>query len=382
MQKLKNMIKNSKTLGLLYGGMQLMLIKTLQLFVPVDDKQILFMSYSGRQFGDSPRTAFELLQADPMYSDFKFVWAFNDPSAFDHPGITKKVSANSLSYFYHLLRSKYWVSNASIERLTPFKHPKNTYIQFWHGVPMKHLGPDEAQLSPLVKHWYKKADFDYLFTYGPYDTERFEHIFPNAKRYNQVGQLRKYALEQQRENFNRLEVMRRLRLNPNKPSLLYAPTFREYEVAKDSLAYLGAEVLEQLAKTYNVIYRGHYFASLPTEMPGVTIANEADLNELFLVSDLLVTDYSSLLFDYAPEQKPIYLYEADLVEYKEKRGLYVSGEELGLPVAHSEHELLAALMQVEKLESAAVEDLLMHYNPMAVETTVDFLFEIIGTNDI
>lgn len=382
MQKLKNMIKNSTIVGRLYGGVQLLFIKTLQLFVRVDDKQILFMSYSGRQFSDSPRTAFELLQSDPAYRDFKFVWAFNEPGEFDHSGITKKVSANSLSYFYHLLRSKYWVSNASIERLTPFNHPKNTYIQFWHGVPMKHLGPDEAQLSPLVKNWYKKANFDYLFTYGEYDTERFEHIFPSAQRYNQVGQLRKYALEQQRANFNRAQVMRRLRLNPNKPTLLYAPTFREYELSEDSLAYLGAGVLEQLAKTYNVIYRGHYFAALPTTMPGVTIANDADLNELFLVSDLLVTDYSSLLFDYAPEQKPIYLYEADVAEYKKKRGLYISGEDLGLPVVHSEHELLSALMKAEQLDTAAVEDLLTHYNPMSAETTVDFIFEIISTDKI
>jgi CDP-glycerol glycerophosphotransferase len=382
MQKITNMIKNSTIIARAHGGLQLMFIKTLQLFVRVDNKQIFFMSYSGREFSDSPRTAFELLQSDPAYRDFKFVWALNEPGDFDHAGISKKVSPNSWAYFYHLLRSKYWIANTSIERLTPFNHPKNTYIQFWHGVPMKYLGSDEVKLNPLVKHWYKKANFDYLFTYGEYDTERFEHIFPNAKRYNQVGQLRKYALDEKRATFNRTQVMRRLRLNPNKPTLLYAPTFREYELAEDSLAYLGAGVLEQLAKTYNVLYRGHYVATLPTTIPGVTITNDADLNELFLVSDLLVTDYSSLLFDYAPEQKPIYLYEADEAEYREKRGLYISGEDLGLPVVHSEHELLATLIHTETFNTAAVEDVLTHYNPISAETTVDFLFEIIGTDEI
>lgn len=381
MQQLKNKIKNSTLLGRMYGGLQVSFIKFLQLFVRVDDKQIMFMAYSGRQFSDSPREAFELLQADPAYADFTFVWAFNDPKAFDHPGITKKVSANSVAYFYHLLRSKYWVSNASIERLTPFKHPKNVYIQFWHGIPMKHLGVDEKSISPLVKRWYQNANFDYLFTYGQYDTERFKRIFPAAQRYNEVGQLRKHALEQLRLTFDRKQSLEQLHLNPNKPTLLYAPTFREYTSDNQNLAYLGRGALSELAVTYNVIYRGHYFMELGDKIPGVVVANDMDLNALFLMSDVLVTDYSSLLFDYAPELKPIYLYEADLAEYQEKRGLYISGNELSLPVAHSEAELLNMLGEVEKLETSAVEDLLTYYNSVPTQKTVDFLFEIIPAAD-
>lgn len=381
MQQLKNKIKNSTLLGRMYGGLQVSFIKFLQLFVRVDDKQIMFMAYSGRQFSDSPREAFELLQADPAYADFTFVWAFNDPKAFDHPGITKKVSANSVACFYHLLRSKYWVSNASIERLTPFKHPKNVYIQFWHGIPMKHLGVDEKSISPLVKRWYQNANFDYLFTYGQYDTERFKRIFPAAQRYNEVGQLRKHALEQLRLTFDRKQSLEQLHLNPNKPTLLYAPTFREYTSDNQNLAYLGRGALSELAVTYNVIYRGHYFMELGDKIPGVVVANDMDLNALFLMSDVLVTDYSSLLFDYAPELKPIYLYEADLAEYQEKRGLYISGNELSLPVAHSEAELLNMLGEVEKLETSAVEDLLTYYNSVPTQKTVDFLFEIIPAAD-
>lgn len=381
MQQLKNKIKNSTLLGRMYGVLQLSFIKFLQLFVRVDDKQIMFMAYSGRQFSDSPREAFELLQADPAYADFKFVWAFNDPKAVDHSGITKKVSANSVTYFYHLLRSKYWVSNASIERLTPFKHPKNVYIQFWHGIPMKHLGVDEKSISPLVKRWYQNADFDYLFTYGQYDTERFKRIFPAAQRYNEVGQLRKHALEKLRLTFDRKQSLEQLHLNPNKPTLLYAPTFREYTSDNQNLAYLGRGALSELAVTYNVIYRGHYFMEHGDKIPGVVVANDMDLNALFLMSDVLVTDYSSLLFDYAAELKPIYLYEADLAEYQEKRGLYISGEELSLPVAHSEAELLNMLGEGEKLETSAVEDVLTYYNSVPTQKTVDFLFEIIPAAD-
>ncbi|MCW0953068.1 CDP-glycerol glycerophosphotransferase family protein [Weissella ceti] len=381
MQQLKNKIKNSTLLGRMYGVLQLSFIKFLQLFVRVDDKQIMFMAYSGRQFSDSPREAFELLQADPAYADFKFVWAFNDPKAVDHSGITKKVSANSVTYFYHLLRSKYWVSNASIERLTPFKHPKNVYIQFWHGIPMKHLGVDEKSISPLVKRWYQNADFDYLFTYGQYDTERFKRIFPAAQRYNEVGQLRKHALEKLRLTFDRKQSLEQLHLNPNKPTLLYAPTFREYTSDNQNLAYLGRGALSELAVTYNVIYRGHYFMERGDKIPGVVVANDMDLNALFLMSDVLVTDYSSLLFDYAAELKPIYLYEADLAEYQEKRGLYISGEELSLPVAHSEAELLNMLGEGEKLETSAVEDVLTYYNSVPTQKTVDFLFEIIPAAD-
>jgi len=381
MQKLKNAIKNGRVMGRIYGLIQVLFIKVLQVFVRPNPKQILFMSYSGRQFSDSPRTAFEKLQSDPAYKDFKFVWAFNDPSQFEHKGISKKISANSLFYFYHLLRSKYWISNTSIERLTPFKHEKNTYIQFWHGVPMKHLGPDETELSPLVKRWYQKADFDYLFTYGQYDTKLFKDIFPSAKRYNQVGQLRKLALNERSKQSDREHMMNMYHLNPNKTTLLYAPTFREYELNPDSLAYLGPGALSQLAKTYNVLYRGHYFTDDHKGLPDVVDANDMDLNDLFILSDVLVTDYSSLLFDFSVEAKPIYLFEADLGEYRKKRGLYISGEQLGLPVATSERQLLEMLVQPSALDNSAVEDVLAYYNPMPAQTSLDFLYEIIPTHD-
>lgn len=151
-QKIKNRIKKSTAFGLMYYVIVLSWIKFLQIFVRPNQKQILFISYSGRQYSDSPKEAYLQLRKDPAFADYKFVWSFNNPDDFVNADVDHIVRANTPLYFYHLLKSKYWIANSTIDRLIPFSHPRNVYIQFWHGVPMKKLGLDEAGLSPLVRN--------------------------------------------------------------------------------------------------------------------------------------------------------------------------------------------------------------------------------------
>lgn len=340
-QQIKNKIKNSNSFGRLYLAMAIPFVRTLQLFIRPKENQILFISYSGRQFSDTPREAYLSLLEDEKFEDYKLVWAFNRPQDFKKIPRKQKVSSNSPFFFIHLLRSKYWIANTSIDRLVPFDHPRNIYIQFWHGIPMKTLGSDEKGLSPLVANWYENVSFDYLFTYGKYDRQIMESVFPNTKKFLQVGQLRKRKLKRQTER-NVIKAKKKLKipLDDPKPLLLYMPTFRGYESA--TATSFSDHFLASLSKKYTILYRGHYF-SRNKHLLNVYDVTKSSLSNLYDMADLMVTDYSSSLFDFAATRKPIYLFQPDLAEYQDRRGLYLSAKQLKLPVAYSEFMLRSML---------------------------------------
>ena len=308
-QKIKNVIKGSRFGGWIYLCLGLMMVKTLQLFIRPNPKQVMFISYSGRQFSDTPKEAFNQLRMDSAYQDYKLVWAFNNPGDFINETITNKVSANSPLFFYHLLRSKYWVANSSIDKLIPFKHPKNIYIQFWHGIPMKALGHKEIGLAPLVQYWYDHVSFDYMFTYGDYDLEKFKEVFPKTKHFIKAGQLRNKIVERYQKEITTNQIKQNLGISSEKQVLLYVPTFRGYNAKEQTTLTVAS--LEKLAKTFTVIYRGHYF-SQATESGSIITADKYSLYKLMMISDVLITDYSSVFFDFSEYQKPIYLFQQDV----------------------------------------------------------------------
>lgn len=371
-QNIKNRIKNSPLFGRIFYYVGVFLIKFLQVFIHPSEKQILFLSYSGRQYSDTPREAFFLLKDDEAFKDFNLVWAFNRPKDFKKPELGKVVSSNSLLFFWHLLRSKYWISNSSIDRLIPFDHPRNVYIQFWHGIPMKTLGHDEVKLSPLVQNWYDHVSFDYLFTYGPYDTEKMLSLFPRTKQVVEKGELRKAILTRNKKvSVDRIK--HQLGIFDKKPIMLYVPTWRGYESSQQSR--LSVACLEKLSEKYTVIYRGHYYSS-KTENDSIVVADNFSLNKLFLISDVLITDYSSVFFDFSVLNRPIYLFQPDITEYSTKRGLYLTAEKLGLPVAYSEIELMRMLNQIEDYPINNIKELNTKFNGHTEQETVEALKRI------
>lgn len=129
-----------------------------------------------------------------------------------------KVDINSFDYLVTLFKSKYWISNASIELLIPINSKKHIYINTWHGIPMKHLGPDEKNLEFIVKNWYRKVKFDLLLCSGDYDKKIFEYIFPNNINVDVVGLPRNEALVKESLNKDIIKnrVIKKLGLDPQK----------------------------------------------------------------------------------------------------------------------------------------------------------------------
>lgn len=349
LQGIKSKIKHSYILGEAYIRFMKLYYKRLQRKTMINPHQVIFSSFSGRQFSDSPKAVYEWLKDDPKYADYNLIWAFVDPSEFPEIDDQHKVTIDTPDYFNLLFASKYWVANTGIERLIPFDHEGHVYIQTWHGVPLKHLGLDEANLEFLPKNWYQNVKFDILTCSSEYDQKIFQRIFPSTTNIQPIGLPRNYELVH--HNYNRDETIVKLKLDPKKPILLYAPTFREYQQTKSGSTYLtnpfSKETEKWLSEHYNVLMRGHYFTESIEDNPFVDVSGYEDLNELMRVSDLLVTDYSSIMFDYALLGKPIFIYMYDFDQYLANRGTYVDPREVGLSYSLTESDFIEQIKNID-----------------------------------
>lgn len=323
MQRLKDLIKNSSLISLCYYyGMYafyFVLDHTLK-----KQKKIIFSSFSGRQFSDSPKVIYELIKQDSRFDNYQLVWAFNNPKDFKLAKDTKKISINTFTFFIELFTSSIWVSNASIEKLVPYKSKNIFYLNTWHGIPLKKIGKDEKLVSPLIKKWYNQVQFDSLTVCGDYDDKIFSQVFPNSYNHIKTGLPRNLSLIYNRDNqaaFRR-EFLNKYGLGQDARLVLYAPTFREFKSKKVNHIFNGDILPDDNSNTV-LLLRTHYFENINLDNKNVINVSKENLDELLLAVDCLISDYSSMIFDFYLLDKPIYMYAYDYDEYRDIRGFYV-----------------------------------------------------------
>lgn len=337
MQEIKNTIKNSKVIIYIYIAILYPLYFLLDLVLP-KKKKIIFSSFSGRQYSDSPKIIYENLKKDSRFEGYKLVWAFNEPNLFFE--VENKVNINSFKFFIDLFSSEAWISNSSIEKLIPYNSKKIFYLNTWHGIPLKKIGKDEEGVSLLVKNWYEKVRFDMLTTCSNYDEKIFNKVFPSTAEKNHVrcGLPRNNELVVQKNKKSNLrkEFCEKYDLSEKTRIILYAPTFREFE-SKNLNKILSGEI-KPIGESV-LLVRTHYFEEVNISANNIVNVSNENLNELMLISDCLITDYSSVMFDYYILGKPIYLYAYDYEQYKDIRGFYVDLQrEYNIPIV-SEKDL-------------------------------------------
>ena len=167
-------------------------------------------------------------------------------------------------------------------------------------------------------------------------------------------------------------IKEKLNIPLNKKIILYAPTFREYWRDKDSGCVLNNplnfELLkEKLGNEYFVLFRAHYEIA---HILGITnndfvkdVSNYEYLNELMIVSDILISDYSSIFFDYSILEKPMICFAYDYEEYKLKRGLYASFNDLPSKICKTQEELISELIGMD--EAVKIEQTITFKNKYA-----------------
>lgn len=342
-------------------------VRLLALFVKVDSKTVLFASFGGKSYSDNPRYLFEYMCHDKNFNDYNFVWAFKTPFNMDG---AETVKFNSLKYFYWLCKAKYWIFNS---KMAPYYYKKSSqiYLQTWHGTPLKRLGHDienngstyyrsHQSYAQMVKGYDSDREhWDYLVSPNAFSTQAFSSAFSMPQEnILELGYPRVDCLVNT-GNTTIVGLKKRYGIPLDKKVVLYAPTWR------DNSFELGGYTFElkvdfnrwktYLSEDYVVLFKPHYLISNHYQVPkGLTdfvfvMDANADINDAYLMSDILVTDYSSVFFDYGVLNRPIYFYMYDFDEYEnELRGFYLNvPEDLPNDIDKTEEGLLEKIKHAD-----------------------------------
>ncbi len=351
--------------------------RNLFLKLPVKKGLVYFESFGGKSYSDSPKYIYEHLINNK--NEYKYVWHLNEAAHL--PGKAKIAKTDSLRYYYTLAVAEYIVTNV---RLPLFfeKREEVSYLQTWHGTPLKRLGGDmeEVHMPGTNTERYKINFFneaqkwDYLIAPNAYSSEILSRAFWFDKKVLEVGYPRNDILYTKNNSKNIADLKTKLKLPQDKKVILYAPTWRDDEYySKGNYTFelkLNLEKMQkELGEDYVVILRMHYLIASEMDISkyGEFVYDYSlysDIGELYLVSDILITDYSSVFFDYANLKRPILFYTYDIDKYRDQlRGFYLDMEtELPGPLLETTDEIISNIQNINTLREQYKERYDVFYN--------------------
>lgn len=338
MPNIKNVVKNyRKKMSNTNFSRQVEYKKALKKY-NVKNNIILYESFHGKGMTDNPFAIFKYLLNNPRFKHMKHVWVLNSYEGNEYYNYYKKfnnvefVKIHTSQYFYYLSSAKYLINSVSFP---PYflKKENQIYVNTWHGTPLKTLGKDMegsiTQHSNLQKNFLQT---DYILSPNEFTSEKIVYSHDINDIY--TGKVLENGYPRIDNIFYESQVLENIFpiLGGNKKRVLYAPTWRG-EVGKvddiveqivqsinDIVGNIDITEYEFLVKVHPLVYK--YIEGMKFE--GITlIPNWVDTNELLYYVDILVTDYSSIFFDFLVTDKPIIFYLYDKEEYLAKRGVYL-----------------------------------------------------------
>ena len=334
----------------------------------IDENLVFFESFHGK-YNNNPKYLYEKMLEMGYDSKFKFVWSFKDEDVDSNgaqdiiPGNPIIVSDEEEDYYKYLASAKYKINNATFLNIID-NRKKVIHLQTWHGTPLKRLGSDIDVENPGVSwsHFNNEVKtWNYLISANRFSTETFKRAFSYKNKVLEMGYPANDIFYQDNEmKIN--ELKNRFDVDTDKKIILYAPTFRDNKFDEEGNRIFDLELdlnklYNQLNDEYFLIIKTHYVVSkelkIDDEMKDfvIDLSNHDDIHELFILSDILITDYSSVFFDYAHSKRPILFFMPDLEDYISSRGVYEEVlENLPGPKLTDNEELIECLNDIDKVE--------------------------------
>ena len=325
-------------MGIIKNNIKLHTARTLmRLFyaVPVK-KKIFFSSYEGRQFSCNPKYIF--LRLKDCSDGFKIVYEYNDTGHIPEElkGVTV-VRHNSFQYFFHLLTAKVIVSNNAISPKIPVRRSQYV-INTWHGGgAFKKVGIDiDSKVNGMdinmLKLTAEQTDLFLASSEGFYEGTGRGSCIPREKVFF-VGMPRNdiFFTNNDKQAALNKKVRDFYRIDETEKILLYAPTFRGKTGAATGIQGepLNWDMIKKALNcrftgNWKLMFRGHYHSkeSLGGVDDIIDASTYPDMQELLIASDAMITDYSSVIWDYSLTGKPGFLFCSDLDQYKNERDFY------------------------------------------------------------
>ena len=327
--------------------------------IPANKKVILFESSNGRNYTGNPKYIYEEIINQGLEDELKCVWVFTDTST-KIPGNAKKVKRSFFRFLYYTLRSGAWIFDS--RHLYYLKKNEETkYIQTWHGTPLKKLGLDmeyidmsgnqdiEAYHEEFTKNTSK---WEYLISQNKYSSEIFRRAFSFNGEMLEIGYPRNDILINKNNKEDIDAIKSRLNIPKDKKIILYAPTWRDNKFYAKGRYKFATEMdfdamHENLKDDYILIIKFHYLVKEDidwSKYKDFIIECDAnwDIQELYLIADMMITDYSSVMFDYSILKRPMIFFTYDLDDYKNNlRDFYFDMvEEVPGPICQTNEEMI------------------------------------------
>ncbi len=344
-------LKHNNAFKQTYMTMGSLFFRLLGGFIKTDESLALFVANIGKGYSGSPREIYEYISKNEVYRDIKCVWAFNEPEQFEKYGLNT-VKFDTMQYFITSLKAKYWITDVNIERSLRYKKKGTRFLNTWHGIALKYIGNDDPASGR-----YNYSYLDFLCVSGAHDKRVYSSALKAPeKSFLMCGMPRNDRLYHVTEE-ERLAVREKLGIGEDQIALLYAPTWRDSTnngASYDLAVPMDLKKWEQrLGDKYVLLFRAH---DRTTKVMNVQFnefvrdySTYEDINDLYIAADILITDYSSVIFDYSILGKPLYCFAYDYDAYKKERGMYFDPEqEYPGGVIRTEDELL------DKIESTVL----------------------------
>ena len=345
--------------------------------LPVSPHLVLWESNHGASIGCHPLAVFRWMVDRPEYSHLLHVWAVNDLGAIPPDLLGRRnvvfVPLHSTEYMQYLATAGYLVNNVSF---APYfvRRREQRYLNTWHGTPFKTLGRSmrgglldyenlqrNFQLSTTLMapneltRWALVEDHDLL------DVYRGRTIVAGSPRLDT-------SLTMSAQERTALRGRLGLAEDDERRLVLFAPTWRggvsKRELDREALV---ADLTAMASRDdVLVVYRAHRLSEkllAGVNLPVSVVPKDIDTNELLAAVDVLVTDYSSILFDFLPQKRPIVLYMHDIEDYRAERGLYLDPAEVPGLACYERAELASAIGRALAGEGVAARDALDRYCP-------------------
>ena len=318
-----------------------------QLKQPIDPDLAVFAAYWYAGYRCNPRAIYEA--ARELVPGMRGVWVVKRDAVDSLPAGVEYVVSGTPEYYATIARARYFVNNVNFPNHL-VKREGTTHVMTHHGTPLKKMGLDQQQSAVAGERMDFAAllrrcgRWDYSVSSNVFSTLAWEHAYPLRYESIESGYPRNDALVKATE-----EDVRRIRaelgIGPDQTAVLYAPTHREYQdgyvPVLDARAVAGA-----LGPDHVLMTRAHYFYPDTAGSHGDVrdVSAHPSVEELMLAADVLVTDYSSIMFDYAILDRPIVIHAPDWDVYVRMRGTYFDlTEEPPGPVTTTEQEVVEAI---------------------------------------
>lgn len=304
----------------------------------IREKSIFYESFHGKTMSGNPLAIFKKLLSLPEFAEYKHIWALNSVSKCtleDIPSNVEFVKVHSKRYLQCLTECKYLINNTTFP---PYftRRKEQLYLNTWHGTPLKTLGIDmngtPGQHKNIMRNFLSST---HLLSPNRYTGDILVKSHEISDIYSGKVLEAGYPRIDLAVHGDKNCIRHRMGIQSDKPLLLFAPTWRgevgSVKKNKSSIVKELNTLCEGLHEKYEIAFRGHILMQKhikDEDLACQIVPDNIDTAELLSAVDFLITDYSSILFDYLVLKRPLALYSYDEERYAEERGFYFSLDQI------------------------------------------------------